>query len=58
MNEQSGICYNADRTVNLEGLMSILFRNAKIIATDNGSFKVLENAYLGVEGKFINYIGT
>ena len=38
--------------------MSILFKNAKIIATENGSFKVLENAYLGVDGKFINYIGT
>lgn len=58
MNEQSGICYNARSTVNLEGLMSILFRNAKIIATENGSFKVLENAYLGVDGKFIDYIGT
>ena len=38
--------------------MSILFRNAKIIATENGKYKVLENAFLGVDGKFIDYIGT
>ena len=38
--------------------MSILFKNAKIIATESGRFKVLDNAYLGVEGKSINYIGT
>ena len=38
--------------------MSILFKNAKIISTENGSFKVLKNAFLGVNGKFIDYIGT
>ena len=38
--------------------MSILFKNAKIITTEKGSMKVLENAYLGVDGKFIDYIGT
>jgi len=38
--------------------MSILFKNAKIIATENKKFKVLENAYLGVDGKNIDYIGT
>ena len=38
--------------------MSILFKDAKIIATENGSFKVLKDAYLGVDGAFINYIGT
>ena len=52
------MCYNAHNKVCLEGLMSILFKNAKIIATEGESFKVLENAYLGVEGKYINYIGT
>ena len=38
--------------------MSILFRNAKIITTEKGSMKVLSNAFLGVDGKFIDYIGT
>jgi len=38
--------------------MSILFRNAKIIATENGSFRIYENSYLGVDGKYIDYIGT
>jgi len=38
--------------------MSVLFKNAKIIATENGSMKVLKNAFLGVEGKTIDYIGT
>ena len=38
--------------------MSILFKNAKTIATEGESFKVLDNAYLGIEGKYINYTGT
>ena len=38
--------------------MSTLFKNAKIIATENGEFKVLNNAYLGVNGQYIDYIGT
>lgn len=38
--------------------MSVLFKNAKIIATESGEFKVLNNAYLGVSGQFIDYIGT
>ncbi len=38
--------------------MSILFKNAKIIATENGSMKVLKDAFLGVDGKMIDYIGT
>ena len=38
--------------------MSILFKNAKIITTKNGNLKVLDNAFLGVDGKIINYIGT
>ncbi len=38
--------------------MSILFKNAKIIATENGSMKVLKDAFLGVDGKYIDYIGT
>lgn len=37
--------------------MSILFTDAKIISTENGCFKVLDNAFLGVEGKYIDYIG-
>ena len=37
--------------------MSVLFKNAKIIATEGESFKVLENAFLGVDGKNIDYIG-
>ena len=37
--------------------MSILFRNARILATENGAFKVLDGAYLGVSGKKIDYIG-
>lgn len=38
--------------------MSVLFENAKVITYENGCLKVLENAYLGVEGKYIDYIGT
>ena len=38
--------------------MSVLFKNAKILATESGSFKVLKNAFLGVSGKCIDYIGT
>ena len=52
------MCYNARSTVCLEGRMSILFKNAKIIATEKDRLKVLENAYLGVDGKCIKYIGT
>ena len=37
--------------------MSVLFKNARILATVNGSFKVLDGAFLGVSGKKINYIG-
>ena len=52
------MCYNARSNVCSEGLMSILFKNAKIIATEKDRLKVFENAYLGVDGKVINYIGT
>ena len=38
--------------------MSVLFKNARILATENGAFKVLDGAYLGVSGKKINYIGV
>jgi len=38
--------------------MSVLFKNAKIITACNGSLKVLKDAYLGVNGAFIDYIGT
>ncbi len=37
--------------------MSILFTNAKIVATYAGEFKILENAYLGINGDKIDYIG-
>ncbi len=38
--------------------MSVLFKNARILTTENGAFKVLDGAFLGVDGKFIDYIGT
>ena len=38
--------------------MSILFSNAKIMATVDGEFKIIENGYLGVEGDKIDYIGS
>ncbi len=38
--------------------MSLLFRNAAILSTRDGKFEVLEDAYLGVEGDRIDYIGT
>lgn len=38
--------------------MSVLFKNARILATENGAFKVLDGAFLGVDGKKINYIGV
>ncbi len=37
--------------------MSILFKNAKILTTVNDDFETIENGYLGVDGKTINYIG-
>ena len=38
--------------------MSVLFKNARILTTENGAFKVLDGAFLGVNGSFIDYIGT
>lgn len=38
--------------------MSILFKNAKILSTESGEFKVIENGYLGVDGDKIDYIGS
>lgn len=38
--------------------MSILFKHADILSTDDGQFKYLKCAYLGVDGKVIDYIGT
>ena len=38
--------------------MSILFTNAKVVATKNGEFEILKDAYLGVDGDKIDYIGT
>ena len=39
-------------------MSSILFKNAGILATEGNGFKFIENGYLGVEGKIIDYIGT
>ena len=38
--------------------MSILFKNAGILANENGKFKFIKNGYLGVTGDTIDYIGT
>lgn len=38
--------------------MSILFTNAKIVATKNGEFEILNDAFLGVDGSKIDYIGN
>lgn len=38
--------------------MSILFKNADILSVKAGRFEYLQYAYLGVEGKVIDYIGT
>ena len=38
--------------------MSILFTNAKIVATKAGEFQILKNAFLGVDKDKIDYIGT
>ena len=38
--------------------MSILFKNADILSVKDGRFEYLQCAYLGVEGKVIDYIGT
>ena len=38
--------------------MSVLFENADILATENGKFKYIRNAYLGISNGIIDYIGT
>ena len=38
--------------------MSILFKNADILAWENGDFKVIRNGYLAVEGDTIAYVGA
>ena len=38
--------------------MSILFKNTAVLTKNEGKYEVIENAYLGVEGKNIDYIGT
>lgn len=38
--------------------MSVLFENAKIITCENGALKVLKDAFLGVDGEYIDYIGS
>ena len=38
--------------------MSILFKNAAVLTRNDGNYEVLKDAYLGVDGKVIDYIGT
>ncbi len=38
--------------------MGILFKNAAVLTKKDGKYVTLENAYLGVEGKYIDYIGV
>ncbi|MBQ6560240.1 MAG: amidohydrolase [Erysipelotrichaceae bacterium] len=38
--------------------MSILLKHAKILLRDENDYEVLEDAYLGVEGRYIDHIGT
>ncbi len=37
--------------------MTTLFKNSKVLLSDKDSFKVLENAYLGIDEEKIDYIG-
>ncbi len=38
--------------------MSLLFKNAAILIRNGSGYEALEHAYLGVDGKHIDYIGT
>ncbi|MBR5754335.1 MAG: amidohydrolase [Erysipelotrichaceae bacterium] len=38
--------------------MSILFKNAAVLTRNDGNYEVLKDAYLGVDGKVIDFIGT
>ncbi len=38
--------------------MKLLLKNCHILATENGAFRYLENAYLGINNDTIDYIGT
>ena len=38
--------------------MKTLFKNCKILVRDNGVYRVLDNAFLSVDGALIDYIGT
>ena len=38
--------------------MSILFKNTTVLTKKDGKYEAIKNAYLGVEGKTIDYIGT
>lgn len=38
--------------------MSILFENVNILLRKEGTYEALENAFLGVDGKYIDYIGV
>ena len=38
--------------------MSLLFKNVAILVRKESAYEALEHAYLGVEGKYIDYIGT
>ncbi|MBQ3431658.1 MAG: amidohydrolase [Clostridia bacterium] len=39
-------------------MMKTLFKNCKILVRDNGVYRVLDNAVLGVDGAVIDYIGA
>ena len=38
--------------------MSYLFKNATVLTKKDGKYETVKDAYLGVEGKMIDYIGT
>ena len=37
--------------------MKLLLKNCDILATENGQYRWLKNAYLGIDGDTIDYIG-
>ena len=38
--------------------MKTLFENAAILIKKDNKYEVIKNGYLGVDGKYIDYIGT
>ena len=38
--------------------MKTLFKNCKILLRENGTYRTLNHAYLGIDGALIDYIGT